>query len=178
MLPAPADRVIPLQNQQSIRVGDIAIRAMDTPGHARHHHAYAIADHCFTGDVAGVRLTQSPYISVAAAPPQFDPPAYLKSIDRLLAEDFSTLHLTHFGTVSDVRQHLQRYRQRVQSLIQLADDPAARDLATAYCDWEQEEARNLGLPNAIWQRYEQINPTAMSAQGVQLWHQGKPPAKA
>ena len=55
MLPAPAERVTILADGENVTVGDVTITAWDTPGHARHHHAFVIGDVCFTGDVAGMR---------------------------------------------------------------------------------------------------------------------------
>src|SRR6187401_2569153 len=113
MLPAPRDKVVALADGETVKVGKMKITAIDTPGHARHHHAYAFEGNCFTGDVAGVRLERSRCISVTAAPPQFDPVAYLDSITRLQEANFAKLFLTHFGEVSDVAQHWTSYAQHV-----------------------------------------------------------------
>lgn len=94
MLPAPPDRVVSLQDRESVKLGSRQITAWDTPGHARHHHAFVLGDVCFAGDVAGMRLEHSRYLSVTSAPPQFDPVAYMQSIDRLQAAGFRTLYLT------------------------------------------------------------------------------------
>jgi len=174
MLPAPADRVIALQDKESVRLGEIEIIAWDTPGHARHHHAFIIGDICFTGDVAGMRLESSRYLSVTAAPPQFDPVAYGQSLDRLLAANFKTLYLTHFGAVSDVAWHLSTYRQRVAEVYErvAADFQAgvsAEENRRNYALAEHTNAMQAGVSEELWRKGEDANVTSMCADGVRLY---------
>lgn len=173
MLPAPAERVTVLQDGEAVPVGEASLVAWDTPGHARHHHAYVLGDACFTGDVAGMRLERSPYLSVTAAPPQFDPPAYEASVDRLLAGRFRRLYLTHFGAVDDVTAHLQAYRLRigeVQARVRgwLAEGCDAAEIRRRYTEAEAALASRAGLSAAAWRRHEQANAAAMCADGVRL----------
>ena len=131
------------------------IEHWQTPGHARHHLAYVIGDTCFTGDVAGVRLAASPYVSITSAPPQFDHAAYLESIDRLMAARFDTLHLTHFGLISDVEAHLDSYQRRVIEVYQRvgawcregADESYIRKRHRAL---EHDLAMKCGLSTDLW----------------------------
>lgn len=174
MLPAPADRVIALQDKESVRLGEIEIIAWDTPGHARHHHSFIIGDICFTGDVAGMRLENSLYLSVTAAPPQFDPVAYGHSLDRLLAANFKTLYLTHFGVVSDVAWHLSTYRQRVAEVYErvAADFQAglsAEENRRNYALAEHAIAMQAGVSEELWRKGEDANVTSMCADGVRLY---------
>lgn len=173
ILPAPAERVTILADEASVTVGDVTIMAWDTPGHARHHHAFVIGRACFTGDVAGMRLPGTDYLSVTAAPPQFDPVAYVASVDRLAAADFEKLYLTHFGEVTEVAAHLGSYRQRIQAVHQavLKDHESGLSNETIrqrYHDREQALAFSLGLSEADWQRFEKSNATSMCADGVLL----------
>lgn len=52
----------------------------------------------------------------STAPPQFDPPAYLDFIDRLLTGNFRQLCLTHFGPVTNVEFHLRQYQERIEEV--------------------------------------------------------------
>jgi glyoxylase-like metal-dependent hydrolase (beta-lactamase superfamily II) len=174
MLPAPPEQVTILQDGESAEVGGFKIQAWDTPGHARHHHAFSIDDICFTGDVAGLRLEYSPYTSVTAAPPQFDPVAYIASVDRLKAANFSKLYLTHFGEIADAAEHLSDYRQRIEevynnvrSWVTSGCDEA--EIRQRYRDAEHQAAARASMCDALWQRYEAGNSTAMSADGVRLY---------
>lgn len=174
MLPAPAERVTSLQEGDRIPFDGQQIIAWDTPGHARHHHAFVLDDVCFTGDVAGVRLSGCDYLSVAAAPPQFEPEPYMQSVERLMAGNFRQLCLTHFGEVADVREHLERYRQRIcevraQVAGWVAEDLPSDEIASRYSSIEHERALARGVSEGDWRRYELANGTAMCASGVELF---------
>lgn len=174
IVPAPENRVRILQDGESVTVGSTTITAWDTPGHARHHHAFVIGDVCFTGDVAGVRLGSSAHVSVAAAPPQFDPAEYVRSVDRLLAGGFGSLALTHFGLVSDPSAHLAACRERIQALAEFAraswnageDDETYR---RTFREREHRLATEHGVTADLWERYELANSTAMCADGTRLF---------
>lgn len=174
MLPAPAAQVQVLADLETVRVGGVEFAAWDTPGHARHHHAFVAGGVCFTGDVAGMRLQGTNYLSVTAAPPQFDPPAYVASVDRLRAAGFDRLYLAHFGEVRDVAAHLSRYRERIQEVHanvrawkSAGCDGAENRLR--YAEAEHAEAMKTGMTEADWQRSELGNATGMCADGVRLY---------
>ncbi|OYW75206.1 MAG: hypothetical protein B7Z37_14365 [Verrucomicrobia bacterium 12-59-8] len=174
MLPVPAERVIALQDNERVSLGETEIIAWDTPGHARHHHAFAIGDLCFTGDVAGMRLEHSRYLSVTAAPPQFDPVAYVQSVDRLAAANFKTLYLTHFGAVGDVAWHLASYRQRVTEVYDrvvagFREGISVDENRRRYVEAEHQIAMQAGVSEELWRKGEDANVTSMCADGVRLF---------
>jgi glyoxylase-like metal-dependent hydrolase (beta-lactamase superfamily II) len=174
MLPAPAERIVALQDNEHLKLGDVEIIAWDTPGHARHHHAFVIGDVCFAGDVAGMRLEHCRYLSVTAAPPQFDPVAYGQSLDRLAAAKFKILYLTHFGAVEDVAWHLASYRQRVMEVYErvAADFQAGfseEENRQRYAAAEHEIAMRAGVCEELWRKGEDANVTSMCADGVRLY---------
>lgn len=178
ILPAPGEKVLVLQDNESVTVNGTTITAWDTPGHARHHHAYLINDICFTGDVAGVRLQNSPYISVAAAPPQFDPDEYVHSVERLLSGQFSRLYPTHFGVVRDATCHLRSYAMRIQQVSQCVKSALERletdhQTRTRFHDAEQAQAKQVGVTDGLWAEYEIANSTAMCADGISLYWRKK-----
>ena len=59
LLPIPAERTTPLHDGDIVTVAGLKIRAIETPGHARHHHAFVVetddAKIGFTGDAAANR---------------------------------------------------------------------------------------------------------------------------
>ncbi len=172
MLAAPEDKVTALEDGENVTVGEITLTALDTPGHARHHHAYAAGEVCFTGDVAGIRLEGSAYLSVAAAPPQFELEPYLASARRLRAAGFERLCLTHFGEVADADAHLAAYETRLREVA----EQAARHRVLPAAEWRQtyretERARALqaGVAPELWEKYELANGTGMCADGLRLW---------
>ncbi len=176
MLPAPAEKIVSLADGETVKVGKAKFIAIDTPGHARHHHAYALEGNCFTGDVAGARLRQSDYLSVTAAPPQFDPVAYQESLARLHDAKFATLFLTHFGEVTDVSRHLTAYARHVEqsadAVKRLLDQGFSGDaLREAYAKLEHGLAGKAGVSEDLWRQYEIANSCAMCADGIALYHE-------
>lgn len=170
ILPAPAERVTSLNDDDRIRVGEVEIKAWDTPGHARHHHSFVVGDVCFTGDVAGMVVPGCNYLSVTAAPPQFEVQPYLDSIARLKTAHFQRLCLTHFGIVDNPARHLDSYAARVTQVHQkvsgwMAEGLTGEALADRYTVSEREAS---GLSEADWDRYQKGNHTVMCAAGIEL----------
>ena len=174
VLPAPEAQVQILEDGEQIEIGGVQIEAIDTPGHAFHHHAFAIGDLCFTGDVAGARLEGASYTSVTSAPPQFHLESYLQSIDRLRAREFSRLYLTHFGAVDDVDEHWARYRAAVAGAAQVVKafidgGQDAESIRIAYEAFQMEQAFQEQLPRERWDQYQMANGTGMSADGLRMY---------
>jgi len=171
ILPAPAERVTSLNDGDRIRVGHVEVEAWDTPGHARHHHAFVVGDVCFTGDVAGMVVPGCNYLSVTAAPPQFEPAPYLASVTRLRAANLRQLYLTHFGAIDDPATHLDRYADRIRLVHQNVATWQAAGLTSAEIAerFAAAEKTTAELSEGDWLRYEQGNSTAMCAAGIELF---------
>ncbi|TLD71194.1 MBL fold metallo-hydrolase [Phragmitibacter flavus] len=177
MLPVPEEQMVTVEDGGRIEIGETVFVAHDTPGHARHHHVFEIEGEgvCFTGDVAGVRLQGQNYISVAAAPPQFDPVAYEASILKLQAMKFKRLYLTHFGALDDVAAHMEMERLRVAQVHQTVGSflRAGYDAEKVRRSYEQSERMFAGLQGVVrdadWDLYQCANHTDMGADGIALY---------
>lgn len=101
--PVPEDRVLILDDGDEIDLGGRVLHAIDTPGHARHHHAYldGASGTLLVGDALGVRLPDAGVVRPATPPPEFDLEVAIASIRRLADAGAESLWLTHFGP-SDV----------------------------------------------------------------------------
>lgn len=98
--PVPADRIVEVADGDAIDLGGTSLRAIETPGHARHHHAYLddASGTLFSGDALGVRLPDVGVIRPATPPPEFDLEAAIASIGRIRDAAPERLCFTHFGT--------------------------------------------------------------------------------
>lgn len=173
--PAPADLVHAVRDGDVIEAGGLTFTAMETPGHARHHHAFVLetADGpiAFTGDAAATALPGTPFISLPCPPPEFDLDQWLATLDRLEAAGFARIHPTHFGTVDDVSTHLDRVRgalrdhvTRVEALADAGmDDAAVRE---EYGAWIRAEADRLGVPEDLRAFYVSASVTRMNVTGI------------
>ncbi len=174
MLPAPEEKVRVLQHGETASCGGVTVEAIETPGHAFHHHAYAIGEIVFSGDVAGARLGGTRYLSITSAPPQFHLESYLISIDRLAQRGPAKLYLTHFGEVLAVEEHLAHYRAQVigaaelvRTLTESVDD--AESIRIAYLAFQMERAFQAELPRELWNDYQLINSAEMCADGLRMF---------
>lgn len=172
-LPVPEAAIVQVENNQSVVIGDICLTAWDSPGHARHHHCWVLQEQnlAFTGDASNVRLGGSAHISLASAPPQFDPPAFLASLTRLANAQFEGIYPTHFGVVEDVADHLSRCRQIVQGstelvLAHMRNALDADTVAEHFRAYARDRFDLDGCPAQLWETYELINPASMCATGV------------
>lgn len=178
MIPAPSGLVRPLNDEEIVEVAGLAVRAIETPGHAFHHHAYQIEDWIFAGDAAGARLPGESFISVTSAPPQFHLEHTLASIDRIAALEPSALYLTHFGAVPDPQAHLSTYRDAVELNAEfirqrVIEGYTGEALQIAYEAFQLEQAYRLQLPPALWPDLEKINGSAMCAEGMGRFWTGR-----
>lgn len=174
MIPAPEALIHPLEGGAVVDIAGLQIGAIETPGHAFHHHAFSVGSDLYAGDAAGARLGENPYTSVTAAPPQFHLEHMLESIDKLISYGAERLFLTHFGAVPEVCQHLLAYRDAVEVNAEfirqrLLDGFDASSLAVAYEAFQLEQAFRAGLPGAVWTHYQDINGAAMCAEGMRLF---------
>ena len=106
IVPVPAGRVVEAPDGFQVDLGHRPLRALDAPGHARHHLVLhdPVTRGFFTGDTFGLSYrdtdsSRGPFIFPTTTPVQFDPPALHATIDRMLAEKPERMYLTHYGMV-------------------------------------------------------------------------------
>ena len=176
MVPAPAEQVVALYDGDQFEAGGLTFTALETPGHARHHHVFQVGSVGFAGDTAGIRLPESPFIDIPAPPPEFDREAWLVSLKRLRQIDFERIYPTHFGPVDDVADHLDRMALLVNEATewiraQLEAGLSRDQLVTAYENWTRERGSAAGVAAKTMKRYEMANPIYMSVDGIMRYWQ-------
>ncbi|HLE77392.1 MAG TPA: MBL fold metallo-hydrolase [bacterium] len=119
-LPIPGGRVHAVADGEILQMGARRLRAFDTPGHARHHHAFfdEQSGDLFTGDAAGVALPNSRYVRAPTPPPDFDVAAWKSSLTRMRGLRPSRLLLTHFGPQTWVPELLDQLSGRIDQLVE------------------------------------------------------------
>jgi glyoxylase-like metal-dependent hydrolase (beta-lactamase superfamily II) len=141
----------------TVDLGPVRFRAVETPGHAKHHHAWMLEHpggrECFTGDVAAMVVPGSEFISVPTPATDFDPEAWDASLARLAAERPDRLWLTHGGRVDDAGDFLARARRRVAEeasfLIETALSCDDREALDRYRAWLHPHAEAAGVDRAV-----------------------------
>lgn len=104
VLPVPAQRIRSLADGDVVDLGDRTLRAVDTPGHAGHHHALLDSGTgaVFTGDALGIHPMDLPVLRPATPPPEYDLELALASIERIRSLAGEVLLFSHFGPVREV----------------------------------------------------------------------------
>jgi glyoxylase-like metal-dependent hydrolase (beta-lactamase superfamily II) len=168
----PATNVHALSDGDRVQVGRSELVTLYTPGHASHHVAYLDEEHgeIFTGDVAAIRLQGFDYVRPATPPPDVDLELWSSSLDRLQSVRPASLHLTHFGSFSDVDRHIAVAREQLFAWATFIEDlqdrhyePDAMKIALK----ERAESEVLQAredPEALRQ-YELAAPSGMSVDG-------------
>ena len=97
--PIPEDRIHVIKDGDKIDLGGRALEAVETPGHAYHHHAYLddATGTIFSGDALGVRLPDAGVVRPATPPPEFHLTKAVDSIRRIQKLQPEDVCLTHFG---------------------------------------------------------------------------------
>lgn len=187
MRPVPEHQIVSVDGDERLTMGDLTVRALDTPGHASHHLAYVIGDVCFTGDVGGVRLPGETYVELPLAPPEIQLDHWRESLTRLRTavrrHDVTHLAPTHFGVYDDVAAHLDRLEGAITTTDQwvdergpdmAGDEDRLREDITA---WMRKQATVNGVDDETWELYELANPSWMAALGLRrYWSKHKAPS--
>jgi glyoxylase-like metal-dependent hydrolase (beta-lactamase superfamily II) len=175
ILPAPEDKVTPVQDGEIIKVAGLSFKAMDTPGHAYHHHVYQLGDIAFTGDAAGIRIPGINFVDLPAPPPEFNLELWQITIDRLLEQPFETIYPTHFGRLNSWRSQLERLKallQEASEFVRSRMDTGLerKNILSDYMAWHRRRAEAVQMPQEIFEQYEAANPHFMSVDGlIRYW---------
>lgn len=176
MLPAPAEKVTELFDNDVLEIAGVRIKALETPGHARHHHVFEIGDIAFTGDAAAVSLPGSGFIDLPAPPPEFDLEVWEATLDRLLAQNYRHIYPTHFGLTENVEEHLRGVKKLVRETAvfiqnKIAVGQTRDEIVADYEAWFADRARVAGLPEEAIAEYAAANPLYMSVDGIMRYWQ-------
>ena len=182
IIPIDEHRVKPANDGETINLNGRPLLIADTPGHARHHFCIydELSQGWFTGDTFGlsypdITIANGHYLLPTTTPVQFEPDAWLTSLEKLLSKHPQRMYLTHFGMVENVQtlalklQHdLKQYTElalsirpsesRLTQLSAKLTEYTLNDLASLGCQQEQSQLVNL-LSTDI----------ELNAQGLEIW---------
>ncbi len=184
-LAVPESQISVIEDLEVVEINGIKIQALDTPGHANHHHAYLYRDICFSGDIGGVRLNIGPrYMRLPMPPPEFRLEAWRDSLKRLSEQSFKRIAPTHFGIFDDPDWHLATLAKTLDEIeawmqVELPANPPVENINAHFLEWTQRRSQAAGLTKDQVKAYEAANPTWMSGFGMQrYWHKYRTPGSA
>jgi glyoxylase-like metal-dependent hydrolase (beta-lactamase superfamily II) len=166
--PTPESQALAVYDGQIISAAGLQFRAIETPGHARHHHAWLLAHaderHLFVGDALGIAVPDSDFISIPTPPPEFDPHAWIQSLQRLREAAPTHLWLTHGGLQSTnaaaALQFIDRVQARLEEESALQQKLAAVIIASGA---RESDAYQHALLNAMHEYKKWLHPKAVTA---------------
>jgi glyoxylase-like metal-dependent hydrolase (beta-lactamase superfamily II) len=163
-----------VDDEQTIEIGGVAIKALHTPGHAVHHIAWQINDILFSGDVAGVKIENGPVVP-PCPPPDINVENWKDSIERIKTAGVSQLYLTHFGVIKDIDQHLDDLESVLDEWAfwirsRMEEGLEAEAMTPMFQKFVADGLRAQGLTGRQIEQYEAANPAWMSVAGlIRYW---------
>jgi glyoxylase-like metal-dependent hydrolase (beta-lactamase superfamily II) len=181
MRPIPPAQLRIVGDNEEIAAGGTTIRAVDTPGHAQHHHAYWIADEktLFAGDVAGVCINSGPNLP-PCPPPDINIEQWLNSLQRIMALRPERLFVTHYGPLDDPAARLNELVERLLDWAEwIAEELKIKlpeeKIIPLFEQRVRAELLAAGLGEEALDTYEQADPAAMSVTGLaRYWRKHRP----
>jgi len=182
LVPVPEDRVILMEDGDSLEIGKRPLSFIDSPGHARHH--FCVWDEqtrgWFTGDTFGISYREldtenGPFVFPTSTPIQFDPPALIASINRMLEKQPENMYLTHFGRIQDVQRLADDMISSVEQFATLGeqfdgDENRQQAIRSAMMEWLMARARQHGVVYSDDKLREVFaNDVILNTQGIEFW---------
>lgn len=178
--PVPEKSIRVLNDGDVVCIGDLDVRAIETPGHASHHHVYHWEENLFGGDVAGVRLGNGPVIP-PFVPPELHIEEWLGSIEKIRALAAAKLYLPHFGLVPGaVATHLDALEERVRRWSEWFRERLRRaetneNLVSEFARYEAADLQAEGASDELVRDYETADPSYMAVPAaLRYWRKFHP----
>ena len=183
LVPVAAERVLATHDGMTLHLGGRPLLFIDTPGHARHHHA--IWDErsrgFFTGDTFGLSYREfdvagRAWLLPTSTPVQFEPEPLKASVRRMLGFDPAWLYLTHFGRVGSVPRLGGLMLEQTDAMVALAlpcsgggaERHAALRQGLAALYLARVRAHGCGLPDETVLGLLEMD-IELNAQGLAVW---------
>jgi glyoxylase-like metal-dependent hydrolase (beta-lactamase superfamily II) len=179
VLPVEASRVRSMEDGEKILLAGRPLEFRHTRGHAEHH--FCIWDEYsrgwFSGDMFGVsypwcRFPGQDFVLPSTTPSQFDPDAFLVSLDLLASYAPRCLYLTHYGELAYSAEKAQLLCRQINTYCELAR-AGADDLALLQ---GQLSSYSVELLREFTDRHTETEwrsalafDMQLNAQGLQLW---------
>jgi len=182
IFPVEENRLRAANDKDVIDLNGRKLLIADTPGHARHH--FCIYDDMsqgwFTGDTFGlsypdISIMKGSYLFPTTTPVQFEPDAWLLSIENLLSKNPERMFLTHYGMVEDIRTLATKLKNDLKQYTKLAlamqqCESRVETLKRKLTEFTLQDLANLGCKQDKNQLIKLIETDiTLNAQGLDIW---------
>ena len=162
------NKVIPVKDKERIKINDMEIKALHTPGHAKHHISWVIGDSIFTGDVVGAKINNGPLVP-ACPPPDINIKDWEKSLEIIKKENPKHLYFTHFGKFSYNEREvvdLQNTLKEWLIWVKKNEDIGEPILIEKFESYINKSLKNKLIDDETIEQYYIANPPYMSILGL------------
>jgi glyoxylase-like metal-dependent hydrolase (beta-lactamase superfamily II) len=181
--PIPAERVVTVEDGETLLLGGHEFEFIHTAGHANHH--YCIVDKAnrtiFSGDTFGMSYREldtdyGHFILPISTPSQFDPAEAHKSIDRLMTYSPQAIYVTHYSRLDrDLPKLANDLHEQLDGYVAIAKKNATAtnrnqtmiDDLYAYID-ERLDRHDVRIDQATRHRLLD-GDIALNVQGLEVW---------
>jgi len=170
----PEDRLVAAGDGFRVDVGaGRALRMVDSPGHAKHHHAVLdeTTGTLLVGDAVGVQLPDIGVLRPATPPPDFDLEQATASLRRFRELKPQRVVLTHYGPVARPDDTLAEAEDVLHRWVAVAERTMAENahggvdaVAAALADAFATAPRDL--PQEVLKKFEVLNGVHSNATGI------------
>ena len=171
--PTPPERIAVLDDGDEIPTGGgRVLRAIDSPGHAKHHLALldSSSGYLFAGDAVGVKLPDGGRLRPATPPPDFDLDQAINSLHRFAGRRPQGLALAHYGLLEvDATEVLEEAEETLRGWAAVAERAwrNGEDIAAAL---EKEYSADLDeVDPSNREKLETLNGVHSNAAGFRRW---------
>jgi glyoxylase-like metal-dependent hydrolase (beta-lactamase superfamily II) len=174
MNPIPGYQLVQVEHHEVINIGDIEIKSLHTPGHAKHHIAWHIDNMIFAGDAAGIKIG-SGSIQPPCPPPDINIEQWKASIDIIKNAGPDCLYLTHFDKIKNVNRHLDELSFMLDDWSNFIKEKmeegfSNEEMVPLFVAYTNEQLAVAGLNESDIDTYQAANPSWMSVAGlVRYW---------
>ena len=178
----PADRIVVVEDGDTLTFGERTFEFLDTPGHALHHYSIWDASHraVFSGDTFGLSYreldtSEGPFIFPTTTPTHFDPVAAHASYDRLAGLEPDVFFLTHYSRVDYTPKLLADLHRRLDAFVDIAKTHAGEAsrreaIAVGLKQYLFNELRDHGFDGDSQSAEAVVGPDAeLNAMGIDVW---------
>lgn len=118
ILPVPEENVVPVEDTVIDAGGGVSLRIYSAPGHAPHH--LLIFEEggklAFVGELPGHYIPKGDILYPAIAPPGFDYPETLRSLEKLTSLEPDMLCFSQFGFTERVAETLALSKKQIEHI--------------------------------------------------------------
>ena len=170
--PTDSERIVVLGDDELIDIGGRSVRAINSPGHAKHHLAFLdeSSGMLFAGDALGVQLPNGGVLRPATPPADFDFSQAVESMRRFSALRPAQIALTHYGPIPLAPEVLlDEAEERLREWVDVAEAAYGRgdDIAEALAQTFAHQ--NDDIDEDQRDRIETLNGIHSNAAGLRRW---------